>query len=201
MGLLAWLTGKSRNDDPRVAEWRRKWTHAVETRRSERDVPELQAGLDALELPDDDIEVEREMLDGLRELWRLHGELDSAGLPSIETGHRVIGADVCHFSAPASMPDDEAQPSGRLLLTSARAIFAGGARTRSLPWHAVGKILHSERDILLVRKDQGLYRFRCNTYSDALRGTLIAERLVTQSRADNGGRGGAPSTREPERSR
>ena len=50
------------------------------------------------------------------------------------------GADRCHFSAPVSMPDDPAQPTGRLLLTSTRAVFAGGARTPALAWHATREV-------------------------------------------------------------
>jgi hypothetical protein len=85
---------------------------------------------------------------------------------------------VCHFIAPASMPDDPAQPSGRLLLTNARAIFVGGARGITVPWHAIAQQLQTDRDIVLVRSDgAALYRFRCNSFDDALRGAFIAGRL------------------------
>ena len=76
----------------------------------------------------DDVEIEEEMLDGLERLVALTGELQASRLPSVETTHRVVGTDVCHYSAPASMPEDPAQPSGRLLLTGTRAVFIGGAK-------------------------------------------------------------------------
>ena len=100
----------------------------------------------------DDLEIEEEMLDGLRQLLELERDLAPARLPIIDTTHRVVGADRCHFSAPVSMPDDPAQPTGRLLLTSTRAVFAGGARTPALPWHATREVVQSGRDLLFVFK-------------------------------------------------
>jgi len=91
----------------------------------------------------DDVEIEEEMLDGLRRLLEVERDLAAAQLPLVETTHRVVGADRCHFSAPVSVPDDPAQPTGRLLLTSTRAVFAGAARTPALPWHAVRDIRHA----------------------------------------------------------
>jgi hypothetical protein len=139
----------------------------------------LDSRLDAMGLPDEDIEIEREMLDGLRELIELRAAVESNGLPLLETGHRVIGTDRLHFIAPVSMPDDSAQPSGRLLLTGTRAIFVGGARTTTVPWHAVGEARHDRRDVVLIRKDrENLYRFRCNSFADALCGTYMSQRLA-----------------------
>lgn len=178
MGLIAWLRGKSHNDDPRLAEWRRNWALALE-RPDPAAVASLAARLAALGLPDDDIEVQREMLDALRELVRFRTGLEASGLPVVQTGHRVIGTDTCHFSAPASMPDEEGQPAGRLLLTGTRAVFAGGGRTKALPWHSVGKVVSADRDIVVFRKGQdSVHRFRCNTFADALCGVDIAQRLA-----------------------
>jgi len=181
MGLFRWLKRKSADRvDSRIIEWRRAWTATVESETADADAPaSLVARLDALGLPDDDIEIEREMLEALTELVRLRAAIQSDGLPILETGHRVIGTDRCHFIAPASMPDDAAQPSGRLLLTGSRAIFVGGARTTVLPWHAVGEALHNERDVVLIRKDrENLYRFRCNSFADAMCGAFLARRLA-----------------------
>ena len=77
------------------------------------------------------------------------------------------------------------QPTGRLLLTSTRAVFAGGARTPALPWHATREVIQSGRDLLLVFKnaqeDDG-HRFRCNSFADALCGAAIARHLMRSSR-------------------
>ena len=99
------------------------------------------------------------MLEGLESLVELGERFGSTGSPRFETGHRAVGADRCYFSAPASLPDDPAQPSGTLLLTATRAIFVGGARGVTIPWHGVGAIQRHDRDLVLVRTDrQDLHR-------------------------------------------
>ena len=121
------------------------------------------------------------MLDGLKRLLELERELTASRLPVVETSHRVVGSDRCHFSAPVSMPDDPTQPTGRLLLTSERAVFAGGARTPALAWHATRQVMQSGRDLVLIFKnaqgDDG-HRFRCNSFTDALCGAAIARHLM-----------------------
>jgi hypothetical protein len=101
----------------------------------------------------------------------------------VETGHRVVGRDRCHFTAAVSMPDEAAQPSGRLLLTSTRAIFVGGPHAVSAPWHMVVEARHADRDLLLVRTTRDrIYRFRCNSFGDTLRAALIARELIARRR-------------------
>lgn len=137
----------------------------------------LEAALDALGLPEESVEIEREMLDGLRTLCELDRQIATAGLPLIETGHRLAAGDPCHYSAPVSMPDDPAQPSGRLLMTSRRAAFAGGGG-RAVAWHAVSDVLQFDRDIVLVvRGQEQALRYRCNSFGDALAGARIARQL------------------------
>src|SRR5438552_2473542 len=72
------------------------------------------------------------------DLVALDDRLRAGEVPVIATGHRVVGSDVCHFSAPASMPDDPGQPGGRVILTGRRAVFVGGGHSSSLAWHRVG---------------------------------------------------------------
>ena len=128
------------------------------------------------------------MLDGLDQVWRLQAALAADGLPVVETGHRVVGTETCHFSAPSSMPDDAAQPSGRLIFTGARAIFAGGAKALTLPWHTVAEVAQQERDVILVRHDrETFHRFRCNVFADALCAGLLARTLARRTRSGRAG--------------
>lgn len=181
MGLLGWFRGRNGTDD-RLVSWRRTWSAAAGNPAT-ADLPALAGQLAALGLPDEEIEIEREMLHALEELLRLRAAVSSTGLPVVETTHRVIGGDRCHFSAPVSLPDDEAQPSGRLLLTPSRAVFVGAGRTMHVAWHAVGDVRQADRDLLLVRRDhQHLYRFRCNTYSDAVCGSFLSRHLTATLR-------------------
>lgn len=178
MGVFAWIGRKKAGGGSKLDEWRRQWRGAASAPTA-ADVAALSAALAALGLPEDDIEIEREMLEGLDQLATMRS---APGLPIVETGHRVVGTDVCHFTAPASMPDDAAQPSGRLILTSARAIFAGGARSVTMPWHAAARILQQDRDLVIVRRDETLYRFRCNAFADAMAAAFLAETLASRHR-------------------
>ena len=181
MDLLGWFTkGRPSAQDRRLQQWRDAWTatEAADTTA----VARLRSQLDALGLPEDDIEIEREMLEGLDELARLTAAVEADGLPAMETGHRVVGTDTCHFTAPASMPDEPSQPGGRLLLTGARAVFVGGPGAVA-PWHSLIDVLRVDRDVVLVRRDrERLYRFRLNTFSDAMAAAYLASRLIAARR-------------------
>lgn len=183
MGLFGWLTKKP--DDGEARAWREAWSRAVASLDAAAVAP-LEAALRRQPPMADDVEMEEEMLDGLRQLLDLERDLAAARLPIVETSHRVVGVDRCHFSAPVSVPDDPAQPTGRLLLTSTRAVFAGGARAPALPWHVVREIVQSGRDVIFVLSrsgDDGGQRFRCNSFAEALCGAAIARHLVRQARA------------------
>ncbi len=182
MGVWGWFRQHGPEDDPRVKTWHLAWEKAAAAGDTSA-VSTLRAQLEALELSNDDAEIEREMLDGLEHIAALQAAVAAGGLPVIETGHRVVGAERCHFTAPASMPDDPAQPSGRLLLTSGRAILVGGGHGATIPWHSVTEATCSGRDLLLIRSDrETLHRFRCNSFGDAMAGLFLARRLITARR-------------------
>ena len=169
--------------DSGTAAWRRRWAAAVAALDAEA-MAHLDAALKVTPPLADDLEVEEEMLDGLRQLLALERELAAGVLPSIDTTHRVVGADRCHFSAPVSIPDDPSQPTGRLLLTSSRAAFAGGTRAPALPWHGVRDVVQTGRDLLLVshRGPEDAQRFRCNSYAEAMCAAAIARHLAGRAR-------------------
>ena len=178
MGLWHWLGRGSAREDPRLREWKRQWTAAALTLDTAA-AARLRTLLDGFDLPDDDVEIEREMLDGLDDATTLAAEIARSGLPLVDTGHRVVGHDRCHFTAAASMPDEPGQPSGRLLLTNARAIFVGGPNAVSASWHMMGEASQEGRDLVLVRATRDrVHRFQCNSFGDALRAALVARELV-----------------------
>jgi hypothetical protein len=166
----------------KLKEWHEAWSHAAADPDPVK-LQDLRARLDGLDAPNEDLEIEREMLAGLEHVIELAADVTARGLPIVMTGHRVVGTDSCHFTAPVSMPDDPSQPSGRLLLTNARAIFVGGARGITVPWHAVGRSMHADRDLILVRADgTSVYRFRCNSFDDVLMAAFLARQLAGRRR-------------------
>jgi hypothetical protein len=185
MGLLRWLKrGIAADGNPELRAWRQAWQAAAQASAVDTaEVAALRASLDRLALPEDDLEIEREMLDGLDRKMALASSIVESGLPAIPTGHRIVGHEICHFSAPVSVPDDPAQPTGRLLLTSGRAIFQGGVRGTTIAWHTVGDAAHVDRDLVLVTVSrESLHRFRCNTYADAMCAAHLARLLSPKSR-------------------
>ena len=159
-----------------MQEWRAAWNAALAAR-DETAVARLRGLLDTGRKPDEDREVEEEMLEALERFLELSRELDAGRLPRVETTHRVIGADICHFRAPASLPDDPAQPSGRVLFASTRALFVGGAKLTPLAWHAVREVGQSDRDLWLVRSAEDARRFRFNSFTDAICAAALARHL------------------------
>ncbi|HEX4935301.1 MAG TPA: hypothetical protein VFV33_19105, partial [Gemmatimonadaceae bacterium] len=96
-------------------------------------------------------------------------------LPVIETQHRMVAAEGCHFTAPASVADEASQASGRVLVTPTRVVFVGAGRTQVTAWHAVRDVVRFERDVVLVRADRtAAARFRFNTYGDAVVTAFLA---------------------------
>lgn len=183
MGLFDWIRrDRGIGIAPAMRDWHGAWEAAVAALDAEA-VPYLEARLRLQPPPADDVEVEEEMLQGLRDLLALESDLAAGHVPRIETAHRVAAGEPCHFSAPVSMPDDPAQPTGRLLLTSNRAAFAGGSRTPAIPWHAARDVVRRGRDVIVLRRgsDDGSH-FRCNSFSDALCGAAIARYLIRAAR-------------------
>lgn len=181
MALFGWL--RRRTTDATQA-WRKDWDTAVEALDVSA-VPRLEAALRRTPPLADDLEVEEEMLDGLKQLLDLETTLAASGPPVLATTHRVVGHDACHFSAPVSIPDDPAQPTGRLLLTSTRAVFAGGSRAPAVAWHTVRQVVRTGRDLLFVTtrggEEDGV-RYRCNSFGEALSAAAIARHLAGRAR-------------------
>lgn len=176
-----WRRWLGRTTSPTEAarnSWRTAWAAAAAQPDRAR-IDALTAELDALHLPEEEIELEREMIDGLSAAFEQQARLEAGELPVLESGHRVIGAETCHFSAPVFMPDEPSQPAGRLLFTPVRAVFVGGGKPTNIPWHSIGDVHHNARDVLLIRVDrEHLYRFRTNSYADALCAVQLVRRLM-----------------------
>jgi len=169
---MAWSFFKKRAAPvhPGVAQW---WQHAAALALSPAPdgVDQLRTRL-VPEAELDERERQIEMIEGLEQLCAL-SKFET--MPVLDTQHRVIGSDACHFMAPVSAPD-HGDAIGKLFLTSERVIFAGGASI-AWPWHRVRRITRHERDVLFEGGDTLALRLRCNSYGDALVAAAIGERL------------------------
>ena len=135
-------------------------------------IERLRARLSATGVSRDDVERQEEMVDGLQQL------LDAASgpVPVVDTQHRVIGADVCHLAVPATLAGEVDTP-GKLFVTSARLIFAGG-RVQAWPWHRVRQLVRVERSLAVsVSGAADGIHLTCNSYGDALVALYIAGRV------------------------
>ena len=179
MKLFGWLKGKGTNTP--LEGWRRAWDEAING--TDAGDGELRRQLDIVTHGEPDVELELEMLDALDQLRAVQRAVAGGSLPVVETHHRVIGPDACHFSAPASLPSDHGQAAGRVLLTGSKAVFVGGGRTSATAWHLVNEIARIERDVLLARVDgAAAAHFRFNTFADAVVCAFLARHLKGSTR-------------------
>ena len=188
MGLLQWIT-RSRNPDldPRLAAWRASWNRAA----GSADVtalPALREQLDGLGIPDDEIEIEREMLEALEDLSELVASVPLRGLTDD------------HDRPPRRrrrlLPFDRPRVDARRSIAAGRSAAAdeppGHLRRRRRAHDSLApgaaKSLHQERDlVLLAKQPDTLVRFRCNGFSDAVRAAFIARALTTTHRRPEAG--------------
>lgn len=100
---------------------------------------------------------------------------EAAGaLPVLETQHRAVGPDVCHFAVPASMPDRDV--FGKLFVTSRRVIFSGPSSI-ALGLGRIATFDADHRDVVIRAGGEGPLRFRCNSFGDAMMAVWILSRL------------------------
>lgn len=132
----------------------------------------------ALGIPEEEVELEIEMVHGALDLLVLEERLLQDGLPVLEHQHKALGADQCHFRCSAFTVDEAGHRPGRLFLTHRRLIFLASPLF-ALPWSATTSIEDDARDIVVSTVTPGLaYRFHCNSFSDARCGVLIARTLM-----------------------
>jgi hypothetical protein len=126
--------------------------------------------------PGDDVEPQEEMVEGLRRLLALAA---GNGLPVLESQHRVIGSDACHFMAPVTLATADAAP-GKLFFTSRRMVLVS-AGVASKPWHAVRHVARAGRRLAIGAGEEAI-AVNCNSFGDALAAHHIATRLASGAR-------------------
>ena len=131
-----------------------------------------------LGLSEDDADLELEWLAGLVEVETLKEQADGgAPLAVIETNHRALAGEPCHFAAPASRPEVPGDGGGKLFFTPRRLVYIG-ATPVTLSWAHVAAVEAAARDIVIRARPDRQLSFRCNSYVDALGGAWIASRLL-----------------------
>jgi hypothetical protein len=144
-------------------------------------------------LPDDEVELEVEAVQGALDLLALRDAVAREGLPVVEHQHKALATERCHFLASAFLANDGGDRTGRLFLTHRRLVFVSSPMI-ALSWSGIAVINQNARDLIVVPvAKETLYQFRCNSFSDARRGAFIAQLL---KRGNNGT--GADAPRAPQ---
>jgi hypothetical protein len=172
MGLFD-LFRRRESAQPDVSEWWRT-ANALATEPNGDGIAALRATVVADDVAPDLAEAQLEMLEGLEALVAFA----QSAVPVLTTQHRVIGADPCHFMAPASLID-QVDAGGKIFVTSARVIFAAGT-VLSWPWHVIARVRREDRDVLVDLKGRPAVRLRLNTYEDALLFAALVGRLTNR---------------------
>ena len=171
MGLFA-LFRRRESAQPDVSEWWRT-ANALASAPTVQGIHALKASIVSGDVVPDMAEAQDEMPEGLEALVAL----SQSDLPVLDTQHRVIGTDTCHYIAPASLID-QVDAGGKVFVTSARMIFASGT-VLSWPWHQIATVQRQERDLLVDLKGRPGVRLRLNTYEAALVIAALVGRLTT----------------------
>lgn len=184
--LRAWwraLSGDRVPLDPRLVEFRSA-VAAATTGAIDRSVLDTLAGRPAeLGLPEEDVELELEMLQGARDLLALEDDVRTQGLPAIAHQHKAIGTERCHFVASASLVGADGDRPGRLFLTERRLVFLATPLV-AVTWGGVTRVVDEGRDLIVAAPVRpGGLRFRCNSISEARCGRWLSDRLRNGSRA------------------
>jgi hypothetical protein len=129
------------------------------------------------DLPDDEVELQVEALQGALDVIALKESVAREGLPLIEHQHRALGEDRVHFRASAFLASDGSDRTGRLFLTHRRLVFVTTPIV-ALSWSGILSIEQQARDLVITTTGRDtLYQFRCNSFSDARCGAFIARQL------------------------
>jgi hypothetical protein len=134
-----------------------------------------------LGLSDEDVELEVEALHGAIDAIGLRDAVAREGLPVVEHQHKALGEDRCHFVASVFLASDGSDRTGRLFLTDRRVLFLS-TPVMSLSWGSIASIEAEQRDLVIVPTSRGVaHRFRCNSFSDARCGEVIARTIKQQA--------------------
>jgi hypothetical protein len=173
-----------RETQRRAGEFRTEAQHAIEASLASGDRAALEALLRKpadLGLKDEDVELELEALHGALDALALRETVAREGLPVVAHQHKALGDDRCHFVASVFLASDGSDRTGRLFLTDRRVLFLSSPMV-SLSWGSIASIEADHRDLVVVSTSRGVaHRFRCNSFSDARCGEVIARTIKKQA--------------------
>jgi hypothetical protein len=134
-----------------------------------------------LELPPAAIAAEVSDIHALIDGWRLREALGRGEWPMAASPDPLPAADVCHFVSPVRFGRRRADQFGHLVLTSARLRFRG-ALDVGVAWHEVESVTREARDVVVaIQNSRRLLRFSCRSLDDAVRATVLGQRLTLEA--------------------
>jgi hypothetical protein len=175
---------KVRHPHPGVTAFRAAVAQAVAAEPHEDTIRELQSRAHALDVSDEEVELELEMLQGTLDLLAFRESVAQHGLPQVPHQHKALKGEPCHFAASAFLTADGAERTGRLMLTPTRLVFIA-TPLLVVPWRRGVRVREDARDLIVQAPARGAsFRFRCNTFSDARRACWLAGRLRDAAASD-----------------
>jgi hypothetical protein len=205
---LAWLKGvtdrlrgggqqgrEQREAQRRVRELQTEMHRAIEPALESGDRGALEALLRKpaeLGVPEEEVELELEALQGALDALALRETVLRAGLPIVAHQHKAIGYDLCHFVASVFLASDGSDRTGRLFMTDRRLLFLA-TPILSLSWSSVVAVEVQERHLIIdTNYGASRYSFRCNSFADARCGEVIAGVIKGWTRGSSATAGDGP---------
>ncbi len=164
----------------RMTQFRQE-LQAAGTRGDRQELESLLKRPGELGLMDTEVASEIELIQATLDLFDLEQQVEQTKQFPLIPGHeKIVGPDVCHFSAPAFVDKRGPDETGQLFLTNDRVVFLGSTLT-AFSWRKVAVVRREGLDLVIQRNDrQTPLRFRMNSLSEALRGHYLAANLAGQ---------------------
>ncbi|HEY8550178.1 MAG TPA: hypothetical protein VIL35_09505 [Vicinamibacterales bacterium] len=159
------LRGGGTEEDETVVRFRVAVASALEGDLDRERLEALRREAASLGVPEEEVELELEMVEGGLAELDFREEIARTGLPVVAHQHKALGADRCHLIASATLLAGEHGRPGRLFVTEHRLVFLASPML-AVPWNGVHRVEQSGRDVIVAATRGATFRFRFGSFAD-----------------------------------